>query len=134
MCLISWRGFASCFIYDFVYQVISERTQCSKDFITCVRGFFYMKIIATLIPINLATLKVLNFASIKFRDFRDFWLFSRNFVPTKSLKTAKSQNWVPAKLNTWRVSDSLFPNFDEHMILIPAYRISLLIITKLECL
>ena len=37
-------------------------------------------------------LKVLNFAGTKFRDFHDFWPFSRNFVPAKSFKTKKSQN------------------------------------------
>ena len=31
-----------------------------------------------------ATLKVLNFAGIKFRDFREFWSNSRNLIPANS--------------------------------------------------
>ena len=68
-----------------------------------------------------STVKVLNFAGIKFRDFRDFWPFSRRFIPARSL-----QNQIPAKLNTYWVWDSLFLIFDESTILIPAYCISLL--------
>ena len=52
----------------------------------------------------------LNFASIKFSDFRDFWPASWNFVPARSFKTAKSRSKIPTKLNTCRVWDSLFPN------------------------
>ena len=46
---------------------------------------------------------------IKFRDFHDSWPFSLNFVLTKSFKTTKLRNQISAKLNTCRVSDSLFP-------------------------
>ena len=37
-------------------------------------------------------LKVLNFAGIKFHNFHDFQLFSRNLVPTKSFKDTESRN------------------------------------------
>ena len=56
------------------------------------------------------TLKVLIFTGIEFCDFRDFWPFSRNSLPTKSFKTTKPQCQITAKLNTCRVWDSLFPN------------------------
>ena len=48
--------------------------------------------------------------NIKFCDFRDFWPLLRYFLPAKSFKTTKSQNYIPTKLNTVRVWDSLFPN------------------------
>ena len=33
-----------------------------------------------------ATLKILSYASTKFRDFRDFWSLSQSLVPTKNAK------------------------------------------------
>ena len=58
-------------------------------------------------------LKALNFVGVKFREFRNFWLFSRSFVPVK--------------LNTCQVCDFLFPNI---LILIPVHRTSLPSVTK----
>ena len=58
-------------------------------------------------------LKVLNFVGVKFREFRNFWLFLRSFVPVK--------------LNTCQVCDFLFPNI---LILIPVHRTSLPSVTK----
>ena len=45
----------------------------------------------------LNTISGLIFAWIKFRDFREFWPISRNFVHAKYLGTADSRNFVHAK-------------------------------------
>ena len=42
--------------------------------------------------VNLTTLKVLNFAGIKFGNFRDFQPFWRNFILTKNFETTKSRS------------------------------------------
>ena len=53
--MIFWKGSSrSCFIYGSVFQVIGEKTLCSKDFTRNLRDF-YMKIILTIIPAILVT-------------------------------------------------------------------------------
>ena len=42
------------FIYGFAYQVISEKTLCSK-ILPAIKETFYFKISVTIIPINLVT-------------------------------------------------------------------------------
>ena len=49
MARICYGHSASCFIYSFMFQAISEKTLCIKD-CTC-----YLKIIVTLIPIDSVT-------------------------------------------------------------------------------
>ena len=71
-------------------------------------------------------LKVLNFAGTKFLDFREFWLFSQNFVPVKPKN--REIEYLPILIILF------FLIFDQGMILIVVYRISLLIVTKLESL
>ena len=44
---------ARCFIYDVVFQAISERKLCGKDGYVLFDRHFCMKIIVTLIPIGL---------------------------------------------------------------------------------
>ena len=54
---ICWRLFTSCFIYGFAIQVTSEKTLCSKAikkrFYSQIARYFWMKIIANIIPTNL---------------------------------------------------------------------------------
>ena len=71
---------------------------------------------------------------IKFRGylvswFRDFWPFSGNFVPAKSFKTKISRNCIPAEFEIlfWLI-------YDQSMMMIPVYCISLLMVTKLDFL
>ena len=71
----------------------------------------------------------MNFAGIKFRDLRNIRPFSENFVPTKSFKSTKSRNEIYAEFEI-----PFFLIFDQSMILIPVYRVSLLIVTKSEFL
>ena len=52
----------------------------------------------TLNSTDFHTLNVLNFADFKFQDFRDFWPFSRNFVPLE-----KFQNHTFEKSNTHEI-------------------------------
>lgn len=44
--------FTNCFIYEFLFKVISKRTLCSKDFKRYLRE---IKIISTFIPTNVGT-------------------------------------------------------------------------------
>ena len=54
LCLKS-LAFYSCFIYNFVIQVISEKTLCSKGFTSNLREIFTWKLIVTIIPADLVT-------------------------------------------------------------------------------
>ena len=47
------------FVYGFVFQVISEKTQCCKDFTRNLIDF-YVKIIVTIIPTNLVANSLLS--------------------------------------------------------------------------
>ena len=58
----------------------------------------------------LKILKILNFAGI---TFCNFWPFSQNSMPAKSLKITKSRNSKPAKLNTCWAWDHYFLIFDQ---------------------
>ena len=40
---VCWRHSASCCSYDFLFQVISERTLCAKEFNSNLRGIFIRK-------------------------------------------------------------------------------------------
>ena len=61
------------------------------------RKFYEVTLCRVMLIRGKPTLKVLNFAGIKFRDFCDFWSLSRNFVP--------------AKLNICRIWDSFFSKY-----------------------
>ena len=71
---------------------------------------------------------MLNFAGTKFCNFRKI-LYLQKVSKPQNREIKHPQNLIPAK------SEILFiPIFDQSMILIPLYRISLLIVAKLEFL
>ena len=91
----------SCFVYGFVFQVISKKTLCSKYFTRNLRDF-YMEIVLTIIATNLVANLLLSFFFCHFKE-------------------TKNKNKMFSKLLVWLRKTFLFYSYLFFFILLVLY-------------
>ena len=103
---LAHRSYCKCFVNHLFFFCLNFLyiSLCSCKFRKSTKVSFNYSILLFYPSVYMyvyTTWKVLNFTGTKFRDFRDFWLFSQNFVPAKRFKIRKSKyslNWYLSSL------------------------------------